>query len=289
MRVMINGQEVQPGGNRPRRRGGCGPMLGLLVGFGGLVIAAFAVWQPSLLANFAMQIFQQGAGRGAPIIIGSTPNNTTDEIQTRPVEGDPAKFDPLAGYAAALAFAGEGAVLVSMEASQVRPDGTTDLTATYTSAPYVEYEFVIPIPRPANAPPVGAGGTEAGQWYQPIIIRAFQPGQQRRVTTTGGGIGRSYTYTNQGMSRELKDPTTKIDLIRALGPSGEGPAEATAAADQPSASGPACSFVDFWQAALERDAPPDAVAKITYDADGYEFRISGARVNLDFGFDCTLQ
>jgi hypothetical protein len=38
-----------------------------------------------------------------------------------------------------------------------------------------------------------------------------------------------------------------------------------------------------------RDAPRDAVATITYNADGYDFRISDVSIFLNFDFDCQLQ
>ncbi|MCS7071830.1 MAG: hypothetical protein NZM00_10020, partial [Anaerolinea sp.] len=71
-------------------------------------------------------------------------------------------FDPVAALPDVRAFAGEGALLAEIYATSVRPDGTIDLNATYTPQPYVDYQFYRPVPRPENAPPVGAGGTSSG-------------------------------------------------------------------------------------------------------------------------------
>jgi hypothetical protein len=191
-------------------------------------------------------------------------------VETQPVQGDPAKFDPVFAYGSVAAYAGAGARLISIEASQVRVDGTMDLTATYVPAPYTEYEFAINVPPPDNAPPVGAGGSSTGQWFQPVTVRVYEPGQRRQVRRTSNGTRLTFQYVNEGMVRDADDTPTS-------------------SAPRFVEEAPQCSFVDFWQTALERGAPRDAVANISYDADGYEFRISGAGVNLEFGFDCKVR
>lgn len=185
--------------------------------------------------------------------------------ETQPIKGDATHFDPLVALKDAKAFAGSGAQLTSIVATYIRSDGTMDLTATYKPAPNTEYKFITEVPRPADAPPVGAGGTKGGKWYEPITIEVYEPGQARHVTSIGGGINTSYTYVNQGMEKQVDDPTTN-------------PSENTIA-------DPTCAFTDLWKVALQKDAPADAVAVITYDSDGYEFNIVGTMV-IRFDNDC---
>lgn len=187
--------------------------------------------------------------------------------ETRTISGNASSFNPIMALAEVNGFAGEDAQLVSIYAYYVRSDGTLDLNATYTPAPRVEYEFLREIPRPADAPPVGAGGTTAGQWYEPVTIEAYQPGQTRHVSQTGGGVSLEYNYTNQGLEKHVGSPTTR--------PSGAVVAP------------PECSFSQLWQVALKKDAPADAVAIIEYDESGYDFNISGV-LHLRFNADCTL-
>jgi hypothetical protein len=183
---------------------------------------------------------------------------------TRPVPGDSRHFDPIAAYPVIVDYAGGKSNLVSIFALYVRSDGTLDLNASYR--PYVTYEFYREMDTPpADAPPVGAGGTVSGTWYEPVQIRAYEPGQWRRVS--GGGVG--YTYMNQGMERDTSSPTTN--------PSDE------------FVDMPVCSFKQLWDVALTKDAPKDAVATIEYDIDGYEFRISDTSISLEFDFDCQLK
>jgi hypothetical protein len=235
----------------PRRSLGCLPALittvlmgGILLGIGVAVLSVFA---PNILNG----------------LVGAVTN--AEMIQTRPVAGDPTRFDPIASFESIQAFAGEGAQLVELEARFVRADGTLDLTATYTPSPTVDVEFALAVEPPADAPPVGAGG--GGQWYREITISAFTLNQTRRVTTSGGGFRTSYTYTNEGMTRDIDD----------------------ARRDDPTfIAAPTCPFADLWAVAIERGAPPDAVAIIDYDDEGYEFRISDAGVRLEFDAECRL-
>lgn len=187
---------------------------------------------------------------------------------TRPVPGDPRNFDPLAALPGVQEYAGEGALLFSIEAYFVRQDGTLDLNAAYSPKPYVTYEFYREVPRPEDAPPVGAGGSVDDKWYERITIRAYEPGQWRHVTSIGGGVSTEYSFMNQGMQRDVSSPTSSR--------SGEPPAV------------PKCSFSQLWSVAMERGAPADAVAIIDFDSSGYDFRISAASVNLDFDHDCRV-
>ncbi len=180
---------------------------------------------------------------------------------TREVPGDATHFDPIASFQQIKDYAGAGAMLTDMSAYYVRSDGTMDLTASYT--PNVTLEFVIETARPADAPPIGAGGSTTGKWYIPVDIHIFQPGQWRQVTSSSV----SYTYINKGMERDVDDPTSS---------------------DQTILPDPTCSFADLWQIALTKDAPSEAVAIIRYNEDGYDFTISDASIYLEFGMDCRL-
>lgn len=180
---------------------------------------------------------------------------------TREVPGDPTRFDPIASYQAVRDYAGDNTELVSIDAYYVRSDGTLDLTVTnYT--PRVVYEFTRETPRPADAPPIGAGGT-AGKWYENISIEAYQPGKWWSVSSSSG----DYSFMNKGMEREVEKPTSS----------------------QPTTvPAPRCSFADLWAEALKHDAPRDAVAIIEYDRYGYRFSISGLSIDLRFDMECGL-
>jgi hypothetical protein len=188
-------------------------------------------------------------------------------IETQELLGtDPARFDPFAGLAQARAFAGEQAELVGLEASGVRADGTMDLLATYTPAPSAEYRFRRRLAAaPPNAPPVGAGGSASGVWYEPVIIKVYQPGQRRQVQVTKGNSRVSGFYVNRGMTRETGQPVA--ETITPLPP-------------------PACSLALMWTLARALGAPPDAVAAISYTRDGYTFTIRGTPTTFRLGPDC---
>ncbi|MBK9124287.1 MAG: hypothetical protein IPM16_14375 [Chloroflexi bacterium] len=186
---------------------------------------------------------------------------------TREVPGDASNFDPIATYGELAAYAqgdAETVGLIEIEAYYVRRDGTLDLTAE-NYMPRVDLEFVIPVPRPADAPPVGAGGSADDRYEQRVTIAAWRPGQIRSVTRTGGGVSTSYTYKHLGLERDVDDPR-----------------KATAE----TIPAPTCTFKQLWDVAVERGAPAEAVAIITYDEDGYEFNISDVGVFLRFDTDC---
>lgn len=185
---------------------------------------------------------------------------------TRPIPGDAAHYDPVASYQSVLDYAGAGAELVSVSAYYVRSDGTMELNATYSPPPYVDYDFVRKLDKaPPNAPPIGAGGANTAPWYEPIEIHLYQPGQWRKVS--GGSV--SYTYVNKGMQRSVDDPINDLN--------------------HPVVPPPACPYAKLWSVALTKDAPTEAVAIINYDADGYDFSISGLSVYLKFDMDCKLK
>ena len=180
-----------------------------------------------------------------------------------PPGADPSRYDAVASVAEVGRFVGPGAELVDMECRGVREDGTIDLNQTWGSC---EYDFVRQLAEPpADAPPVGAGGSPDGRWFVATRVNVYQPGQWRHVTTGSS----EYDYQHQGM--EKSDGT----------PSGTPSGEAIPA--------PACKFADLWAIAKQNGAPSGAVADIDYDKDGYEFDIRDAGVDLDFGTDCAVK
>ncbi len=181
--------------------------------------------------------------------------------EMREVAGDATHFDPIAAYGAARDLAGPGAQLTSMNVRFVRSDGTLDLKAAYSPSPGVDYGFVREVPRPANAPPPGAGGG-AGPWYEPVRITVLEPGR----TISRSINGSRATFPNRGMIRYPETATLKAD---------------TPIAD------PACSLAALWKGATAgRNVPADAVAVVRYEADGYRFAIADLKVNAAFGPDC---
>ena len=190
------------------------------------------------------------------------------QVDTREVPGNARAFDPFAAYPVILDYAGEGAALVKIDVSLVRADGTLDLKAVYAPKPDVTYTFAREVERPADAAPPGAGGANTGPWHELIEVRAYEPGQRRRRTTTTQKSATTVQYTNKGMERTVAEPSAaKVTFVPA----------------------PACSIATFWEVALARGAPRDAVARITYDADGYKFSISGLRISLRFDTACALR
>jgi hypothetical protein len=272
VRIVINGEEVDPsnlppnqlkmkkGGNGKKGgSSGCSSIFGcfitliIVASIGcGLLAAASAIFNFNI--PFMNQIMTALTGVEAP--------------QTQPLTTDPNNFDAFAGLEQARALAGENALLISINANYVRSDGTMDLNASYSPAPRTDYKFVREIPRPEDAPPVGVAGSTNGQWYEPITIEVYRPGSRRHVSITSGGSRVSFDYTNEGMVRDVDSPTTSL--------SGE------------ILEDPKCTMKQLWAIALEHDAPQDAVAIITYDAEGYDFNISGV-VYLEFTPNCKLE
>ncbi|MBE2184773.1 MAG: hypothetical protein IAE89_15190 [Anaerolineae bacterium] len=245
-----------------------------------LLIVALACGLPLLIIGGTVLI-AGGALAGTNSILGdmglgdisafvSTAVDAMRGPETVAIQGDASRFDPQAGLDQAAAFAGTGAQFAGLNAANVRSDGTMDLTATYSPGPRVSYSFLRPIEPPANAPPLGAAGNTGGQWYEPITIEAYRPGQTSRITTTGGGLSTSIQFTNQGMRKDISSPTTN-------------PFDSVAPPMR-------CAFVDLWNEAIERGAPEDAVATIRYNEFGddwtYDFVVPGT--SLTFNADCTV-
>lgn len=280
-RVMVNGQEIDisqgdsltsdfterilqydevivaPGGARRGKRRGCS-LGGLLLGL--IILAGTLVGVGGLLIGIAAMLNVDMSG----LIRVFAPDIPVPE--TRAVSGDASRFDPFDSLSDVQAFAGDDARLAAISATYVRSDGTMDLTAS-NYRPTVTYEFLLEVERPDDAPPVGVNGQTDGQWYEPITIRVYEPGQRRQQTTTSGGVRSTFQYTNQGMDKQTSDPTTNPF-------------------DDP-APQPECTAQQLWETAIEEGAPRDAVAIIDYDADGYTFNISGT-IYLRFGLNCRL-
>jgi hypothetical protein len=184
-------------------------------------------------------------------------------VDTREVPGNAASFDPVAALPGVADYAGTGAQLLSINAYYVRSDGTMDLTVD-TYHPYVEYNFVREVPAPADAPPVGAGGSFSGKWYEPVEIKASKPGQWFHVDAGSS----EYDYMNKGMERETSRPTSSQQSIVPT---------------------PKCTFARLWQTAMQvKEVPKSAVATIEYNYDGYDFRIGDLSIWMKFDMDCRL-
>jgi hypothetical protein len=176
-----------------------------------------------------------------------------------PPGDDNSRFDPIAAADEVQAQVGEGAELIAMSATFVKSDGTQDLvTEVYFAT--TDYEFVREVPPPADAPPIGAGGSVDGRWYQVTNVDIFSPGQMRRVTGSD-----NYSYVHKGMDLDTDNPI------------GSKPATIPM---------PRCSFATLWEQALQDNIPAEAVARITYDESGYEFSISDLDYYAQFDMDC---
>lgn len=162
--------------------------------------------------------------------------------------GDPAHFDPIAALPEVKKYAGEDVHLIDVYARYVRSDGTLDLNAKYE--PYVTYRFYRKLDAPPpDAPPLGAGG--GAQWFLPITVRLQTP-EMAFLT----------------MHRYELAPTSDPPQ-----------------ADVPE---PTCSFAALWSIAIEREAPPEAVAVIQYGSSGYSFSIEDTNIRLRFDHNCGL-
>lgn len=185
------------------------------------------------------------------------------------VSGNPRTFDPIRALPEVHAHAGQTTQLVSIKASFVRSDGTLDLKASYVPAPHVVYIFSKELSHPPeNAAPLGAGATSADRWYEETKVRVYRPWQSMGVTSYGKWGRVQYAYHNLGMERDVSAP--QGHPIGKIAPD------------------PTCSLKELWDIALQHGAPKDAVAVITYDADGYSFEIAQTNVALQFTQTCKL-
>lgn len=184
------------------------------------------------------------------------------------LQGDPTHFDPIATVNEMRSHFDPNAKLSSIDISYVKSDGTLDLKAT-SYRPTARYDFYRELSEPPkDAPPVGAGGTKEGKWYEPVDVEVFEPGQWRHVKRIGGGVSTEYSYIHKGIDVDRGTPTTSpSDFVE----------------------DPKCPLADLWKTAIEKGAPADAVASVDYDDSGYDFRISDAGISLEFDFDCKLK
>lgn len=184
------------------------------------------------------------------------------------VVGDVTVFDPILAIPGQVSdFAGDEVKLISLEAKFVKSDGTMDLTAGYHAR--ADYEFVRVLDEPpADAPPVGAGGSLDDLWFEPVRVSVYDPGVVRHITSTGGNFSYSGNYVHKGMEIDVGKPVSKLS--------------------KPWVDMPVCSFGSLWTLAIGKGAPKDAVATITYDENGYEFVIRDAKIDLLFDENCQV-
>lgn len=183
-----------------------------------------------------------------------------------PVPGNLRAFDPITSFGDVQAFAGDGLRFRSLEAEYVSPDGTLDFGASYTPPPHATYIFLQPT-TVENAAPVGAGGSATGKWMNAIEVTLGKKGRYAEVSYDSK-MHVDSDFRSRGMDKDIGYPQ----------PDG---GEATVPP-------PVCSFANLWKVAIEKGAPTNAVAKINYDKDGYEFQISTASVYLEFNTSCQL-
>lgn len=176
-----------------------------------------------------------------------------------PPGGDNTRYDPIAAVGEIQAQIGEGAELISLSSTYVKSDGTQDLVTDLYSA-VSDYEFVREVPPPADAPPIGAGGSTTGKWYQVTEVDVYSPGQWRQVTGSS-----NYSYLHKGMELDNYDPRGTKPATIPL---------------------PRCSYALLWEQALKDGVSTSAVAYITYDSNGYTFSISDLDYRAEFDMNC---
>lgn len=66
-------------------------------------------------------------------------------------------------------------------------------------APSVNYEFHREVEAPNHAPPVGAGGSTDGRWYQSLRIEALKPGKRQQTTRIGDESAERIWYVTRGL------------------------------------------------------------------------------------------
>jgi hypothetical protein len=239
----------EPGRNKAARKGcacGVGGCIAFLIG-----IAAFV----GLILYFT--VFSNSCAK----LMGE---------ETYPIAGDASRFDPFAAIPDIRAKLGPEAILLEMNASFVRSDGTLDLKAQYKPAPTADYRFRVPIKEaPKDAPPIGAGRKPGDIWIQDVTVRVYEPGMRRHVSRISGGTRSSYSYTNEGMDVDRSSPQMG-SLEEAL-------------------PEPKISTREMWEFAISKGADKDAVARVSFDDDGYEFTISELKFHIRWDKDGKLE
>lgn len=225
-----------------------------------LVIVAVSLILPFLM----LSIFVFNWGTDLPII----GNFVTQGTVIPP--GNPESFDPIATFAEVQAYAGPNSRITSMTADLVNSDGTLNLKAKYgTRRATVTYDFFNQLSEPpADAPPIGAGGSPDGKWYEPVRVTITQPGENRYMHRISQGYSFKGNYLHQGMEKSTSPAVGEAwgKLIDA----------------------PTCPFKPFWDKAIELRAPKEALASITYSETGYRFSIDDTNIDLQFGLDCQI-
>jgi len=177
------------------------------------------------------------------------------------IPGDPQNFDPIENYQAVADHAGNNVYLTEIRAQFVRRDGTLELGASYEPSPEVTYTFYR-ITGEVNNAPQGVQDSDAVT-YREVSVFIRTPFE---IPFYNGGD--SFQF-NPGMDRYSWSERTGV------------PPQVVPV--------PTCSFYDLWTDAIElEDANRDAVARITYDIDGYNFRIDGTNVRLEFDHNCNV-
>lgn len=162
---------------------------------------------------------------------------TTACADGQPAPGDPSRFDPIARYDEVRKYAGPGLELRQLSAKGVREDGTVDLEETrYPTG--VEYHFAKSVAAPADAPPVGGGGSAT--WHQRVIVALSKAGDIGEETDQHG----TRRVMSKGMRRIEPEPD--------------------AGEPRPALPAPTCEFAKLWNQAREAGAPAGAVAHVDY-------------------------
>jgi hypothetical protein len=186
------------------------------------------------------------------------------QAETTFLPGDANRFEPITVLPEVVKYAGAGSQLVSITFSAVHSDGTLDLNADTQPEAYTLYRFY----RQLSSEPVEGQAqlsAKGSKWYQTVTVRAYRPG--RWVTVEGE---QSYSYLNLGMEREA------FNAENALPGGGIGT--------------PPCTLSQIWQGAIDKGAPKDSLATITYDETGYRFVISAEPpFTLDFDNNCAVK
>jgi hypothetical protein len=189
--------------------------------------------------------------------------------ETYPIAGNPTRFDPFAAIPDIKSKLGSDAILLEMDASSVRSDGTLDLKAQYKPAPTATYRFRVPIKEaPKDAPPIGAGRKPGDIWIQDVTVRVYEPGMRRHVTRVSGGSRSSYSYTNEGMDMDRSDP--QMGSLEGALPD------------------PKITTKEMWDFAISKGADKAAVARVSFEDDGYEFTISELKYHIRWDADGKL-
>lgn len=172
------------------------------------------------------------------------------------LQGDPRQFAPLASLDAAQRLAGPEHPLVRIDARFVRSDGLVDLEADYE--PDVTYTF-LGKGEVDSSKPLGAGGGVLKDRCFVVLAEAPHTGHP--------------------------DPDDGADIMNLglLRMPGDGDPSNITPAPRPT-----CTFARLWQQAIALGAPKNAVALISYDADGYEFSIQDTPLRIVFDAKCQV-